>query len=116
VTTVRSTGPLDQLAAAMDALDPASRLHLAQQTLAIGGNEALPRPIRDIVLALHRLTRSTEPAELAVLVAALKAGPPGTLLTVADIAGDAAAGAAGDASGYAAMWTALRELCWAVGA
>jgi hypothetical protein len=103
---------LDALTAAEDALHPMARLQFAQQSLKAGGyGSPFPEPTRKIWSALHHLINSgATPERIDVLLAALRGASSDDRLAFAVIAGEAV----DDDKPRAAVWSALRDLIWAL--
>lgn len=107
--------PLDaayeRLAAAEGALNPFVRVDFAQATLAASANEDNLDEARAIWRAVHPIVNSgTTRERFDELVSVLRAGGSDVVLAFASTAGRAIE----TDPGRAAVWSALRDLAWAV--
>jgi hypothetical protein len=98
---------VDDLAAAMEALDIFARLPLAQQTLAAGGGDSEhPPQAREFWLAVYSLTNGATTERLDHLVSTLEVGGPELRQMLVIIARRAVA----DDAPRAAVWQALQDV------
>lgn len=99
------------LLAAEDAMGPRARLQFAQATLDAVRRDGTPEPAKPIWAAVHQLVNSgTTPERFAELVSALRTAGSEVQLAVATVAGEAM----DNDKPRAAVWSALRDVVWAL--